>query len=120
MAGVGDVKFVVKTPKEFFVRDAEMVGEDAEDFLGEGVLGNAVVVVEARLRPPADIEGGEGVGLAPLHDFANFVPVRDVFKGHLLHRRAGHEEAVVFAVPDLGEGAVKFRQVFLGGVLGEI
>ena len=46
----------------------QVMGIDAEQLLGQGMLLNAVVVVKPRLGAPADVKRGVDVGLAPLHE----------------------------------------------------
>ena len=54
--------------------------EDAEDLLGQRLLGGAVVIVQSGLGTPTDVEGGVDVGAGPVHDLAQLVPVVHVGK----------------------------------------
>ena len=58
------------------------------------------------------------MGLAPLHDFAQFLPVVHVLKRHLLHRRTGDDHAVKFPVFQLLKALVKGQKMLLGHILG--
>ena len=88
-----------------------MVLIDAEDLLLRPMLRDAVVIVEPRLRAPADVERREGVLLAPLHDLRDLVPVGDLLKGILLDRRARDDEAVVLLMAHLGKRPVELREI---------
>ena len=96
------------------------MGEHAKELLWQGVLSDAVVVVKSCLGPPADMEGGVHMGLAPLHDFAQLRPVVHLFKGQLLHRGSGDDHAIEFPVLHFVKGLVKGQQMLLGGVLGSV
>ena len=52
--------------------------------LGQGPLGDAVMVVQPRLGTPADVEGGVDVGFAPLHDGAHAEYDRDTLRREYL------------------------------------
>ena len=118
VTGMGYIELVVKASEQNGLLVIPAVGIDAEELLGQGVLVDAVVVVQARLGAPADVEHGMNMGLAPLHDLAQLRPVVHFLEGHLLHRRAGDDHAVEFAVLDLIKGLVEGQQVLLGDVLG--
>ena len=81
--------------------------EDAEDLLGQLILGDAVVIVQSGLGTPTDVEGGVDVGLGPVHELAELAPVVHRFKVHDLHGGTGDDEAVVILVLDLVEGGIE-------------
>ena len=83
-------------------------------------LGNAVVVKQPRLRPPADVEGAVDVGLGPRHDLAQLRPVVHLLKLQVLHRRAGDDKAVIFVVLDLLKGGVEGFQMRHVGVMPHV
>ena len=56
--GVWDIKNIVKAPEQGGLLFQRCVGEHAEELLGQGVFGDAIVVVQPRLSPPAHVEGG--------------------------------------------------------------
>ena len=78
------------------------------------VLVDTVVMVQASLRAPADVEGGMDVGGGPIHDLDQLVPIVDVRKIQLLNGSAGDDEAVEIGIADLVERAVEGIQM-LGG-----
>ena len=117
---MGDPEFVIKAPEENEVGILHRVAEHTGELLGQLALGDAVVVVKPCLGTPADVEGGVDMGLAPLHDLAQFRPVVHFLKGQVLHRRAGDDESVERAVPHLVEGAVKGQHMLLRGVFGDV
>ena len=94
------------------------MGKHAEEFLRQGVLFDAVVIIQPGLRPPADVEGGIDMGLAPLHDPADLRPVFHLLKGHGLHRRAGNNHAVKLSVLHLIEHLIELEKMLAGGVFG--
>ena len=58
------------------------------------------------------------VGLAPLHDLAQLRPVVHRLKLHQLHRRAGDDHAVEFAILQVIKGLVEGQKMLLGHILG--
>ena len=96
------------------------MGEDAEHFLRQRVFGDAEVVVQPSLRRPADMQGGEHMGLGPLHDLADLIPVIHLFIGQMLHRRPGYNHPVIMLVLDLPEGGIEGFQMAQGSILGNV
>ncbi len=111
IAAVGDQEIVVEAADDGLLAVADLVGVDAEELLFEELFGQAVVVVETGLGPPADMEGAGDIGLAPGEDFAELGPVVDLLILHLLYRRACDDQAVEAALPQLVKGIVKLHQV---------
>ena len=118
--GVRNPEFVVEAPEQNGALVVRVMGVHAEQLFREGFFLNAVVVVKSRLRAPADVEGGMDVGFAPLHDLAQFRPVVHIFKGHLLHRRAGDHHAVEFPILQFVEGFIEIQQMLLRGIFGAV
>ena len=118
VAGMGNPEFIVKATQQDGALVVRPMGEYAEELLLQLVLGNAVVIVKARLGAPADVEGGMDIGLAPLHDPAQLRPVVHRFKLHQLHRCAGDDHAVEFAILQLIEGLVEGQKMLRGHILG--
>ena len=58
------------------------------------------------------------VGLAPLHNLGQLLPVIHLLKGQILHRRAGDDHTVEFPVFQLIEGLIEGQQMLLRGILG--
>ena len=56
MPGMGDIEDIIKSPEQGGLFFYNSMWEDTEQFFGQRVLGNAVVVVEAGLGPPAHME----------------------------------------------------------------
>ena len=115
--GVGDHEDVVTAPEEHVALSLHHMVEDAEELLLQGHLGDAVVVVEPRLGPPADVEGRVDMAFGPLHDLAELLPVLHLLEGQVLHRRAGDDEAVEVPAAHVVEVAVEGEHMLLGGVL---
>ena len=81
--------------------------KDATRLGRQVVLLNTVVVIQARLRAPANVQRGVHVRGGPVHDLAELTPVVHRFKVHDLHGGTGDDEAVVILVLDLVEGGVE-------------
>ena len=118
MARVRCEEFVVKATDERGVFLHELMREDAEHFLRQRVFLHTVVVIDARLRAPADMQGGMHVRAAPRHDVAELRPVVHFFEVHLLDWRAGDDEAVETLVFDLIERGVERLKVLGRDVRG--
>ncbi len=95
---------------------AGAVTEDAEHLMPRGIFRDAVVVVEPRLRRPADVEDRVDVGFRPFHDLAEFLPVVDLLVLHPLDRRAGDDETVETPVLHVVEVLIEGLHVRGGGV----
>ena len=93
---------------------------NAAEFFRQGVLGDAVVVIQPSLGAPADVQHRVDVLLAPLHNLAHLVPVVHLLKGELLHRRAGDDKAVELLVLHVGEGLIKGVEMVGAGVLAHM
>ena len=118
VAGVGDVEHVVVAAEQHGAVVVQGMLVHAEELLLQGVLLDAVVVVEACLGAPADMQGGGDMGLAPLHDLAQLGPVVHLLEGDLLHGGSRDDHTVVLLVLDLVEGLVEGQHMLLGGVAG--
>ncbi|MCY1299516.1 hypothetical protein D9M70_490450 [compost metagenome] len=94
-----------------------LVAVDAEGLLVQRILRHVVEMVDRRHRPPADIERRMHVGLRPIEDALQFVPIGDVLVFERLDRRAGDDEAVKLAALHLVPGLVERKQVIFRGVL---
>ena len=85
--------------------------KDAARLCRQVVLLNTVVMIQARLRAPTNVQRRVHVRGGPIHDLAELGPVVDLFERHLLHRRARDDQAVVVDVADVVERAVERLQV---------
>ena len=85
---------------------------------GEIVLLDAVVVEQASLGAPADVESGKDILFAPLHNFAEFLPVIHLFKGKVFHRGAGDDKAIELCMAHLLKSLVKSIKMCFGSVFG--
>ena len=70
MPGVRDVKRIVKPTEEDALFIFDPVRKDAEQLFRQGLLGNAVMVVQPGLGRPADVKGGVDVLFGPVHQAA--------------------------------------------------
>ena len=115
---MGHHEHVVAAPEEHVALPLHNMGEYPEELLFQGMLLDAMVVVQSRLGSPADVEGGVDVALGPLHDSAQLLPVLHLLEGQVLHRRAGDDHAVVVVLPHVVKVAVEGQHVLLGRILG--
>ena len=76
------------------------------------------MVVDARLRAPADVQRGVHVRGGPCHDLRKLVPVVHVLEVQQLDGRAGDDHAVEMLVLDLVERGVERFQMLRGHVFG--
>ena len=116
VAGVRCPEAVVESAHQRAGGLQHVVVEHAGELLRQLVLLDAVVVEDAGLRAPADVQRGVHVGGGPLHDAAQLVPVVDVLELVQLDGRAGDDHAVVAVIFDLVERAIERLQVLLGDV----
>ena len=91
--------------------DTDMMPEHPEYLLGHRIFRNPIMIVQAGLRPPADMKGRINMSLAPLHDFGHFIPVSHFFKRHIFHRSPGDNHTIVFLVAHLIKRSIKLRQI---------
>ena len=62
MAAVGGVEHLIEAADQRVCRAGDLVLKHAEHLFRQDMLAHTVVIVQARLRPPADVEGGVDVG----------------------------------------------------------
>ena len=117
VTGMGCHKLIVEATEKDGALVIHLVGEYAKDLLVKLMLVDAVVVIEACLCAPADMQGAVDVGLAPLHYFDELVPILNLLKGHMLDGCAGDDEAVVIVVLYVVKDLVEGQKVLLSHVL---
>ena len=111
VAAVGGIEHLIKAAHQRVGGSDDPVLEHAEHLGRQQLLADAVVVVQARLRAPADMQGGIDIRLAEIHDLAQLRPVIHLLKVHGLHRSAGDDHAVVAVMLHLVEGLIKGLQM---------
>ena len=79
----------------------------AEEFFRQLPLLQAVMIIQARLGAPADMQCAVYVRFAPFHNAAQLLPVVHIFKFQIFHRRAGNDHTVVAPVFNLIKRAIK-------------
>ena len=120
VAGMGAVEVVVKAAHQRHLVVQHLVHVDAGQLRGPDVLRNAVMIIQSHLGAPADMEGGSDVGLRPLHDLAELLPVIHLLIIQEFHRRAGDNHSVIFMHLHIAEGNIELVQMRCGGVLGNM
>ena len=81
MPGMGYPENIVKAPKQNGALVICPVREYTKKLFLQGLVVDAVVLVKAGLRAPANMECRVNMGLAPLHDLAKLLPIIHFFKG---------------------------------------
>ena len=90
----------------------------AEQLFPQHMLGHAVEMMQHRHPAPAHAKGRMHVGLGPVHDRAQLVPIADLFVVQMLDRGAGDDQPVEFLVRHVRKRAVKALHMLGGRVLG--
>ncbi len=107
MPGMGHPEFIVKAPEQNGIFVNHLMPEYAKELFRQQHLLNSIVVIQRRLGTPADMQGAVDMGLAPLHDAAQLVPIPHLLKFQLLHRCAGDDKAVEILLLNFFEAAVE-------------
>ena len=95
----------------------DSVPEHAEHFLIQQHLTHAVVMVQSRLRTPADMQRAVDMRTAPVHDLAKLVPVFHLFKIHFFDRRTGNDHAVVILILHRFKSLIETKHMLLRRML---
>ena len=114
------VEPIVKAPEQGGGGLEHLVVKDAGELLLQRVLGHAIVIVQAGLGPPADVQGGVNVGSGPGHDLTQLLPVVHGLEIQVFHRGAGDDQPVVIGVLDLIKGGIEGFQMAVIHVLGDV
>ncbi len=113
---MGRVENIVKAPEKPIGGLVDGMGENARELARQGLLGNAVKMIQTGLRAPADVKSRMDVLFGVVHDVGQFVPVVHLFKGELFHRRARNDHAVEGTVAYLRKGLVETLKMLRRGV----
>ena len=111
VSGMWHIKLIVEPTEQHTVLIGQRMLVHTRQLLRQTVLLNSIMVVQAGLCPPADMEGAVNMALAPLHDFTQFIPVFHLFKLQQFHRCTGNDEAIVELVLNLIKGLVEGNHV---------
>ena len=84
----------------------------AEQFFVEQSFAYSVIMIQRRLRTPANKNRAGDVGLCKLKDIFKLRPIFDFFKIDGFHGRARNDHAVKFAVSDFAERFIKPFKMF--------
>ena len=85
--------------------------KDRTFFLSSLRFFSPVVVVESCLCSPAQINGGGNMGVCPVHDFYQFLPVVYLFEFHLLYRSTCDDHSIIFVIFQFRKCLIKFIQM---------
>ena len=114
--GLRNIELIVEAPEQADILLVNMVGENPEYLLLKRVFRNSVVVIQTGLRSPTDEESGIDVGVSPVHNHGQFIPIVNLFKLHLFHRSPGDDQSVKLLSLDVVKSVVKFDQVFFRSI----
>ena len=119
MAAVRNEKHIIESTKDRQLLEtlAHVMFENAEHLLAELVFRHAVIMVQPRLRSPADIERRSDVRACPVENGLKFAPVVHALKIEVLHRRARDNHPVELLAPHQVEVAVERLHVLYRRVL---
>ena len=98
MPAVRNIEYIIKTAYERFLSFMYPVLKNTEHLLVKRLLIDTVMIIDPGLCTPADMQGRSNVILGPFHYLTEFIPVRHLFKFHLLDRSAGYDHSVIFAL----------------------
>ena len=87
------------------------VAVTAKKLFAQQVLFDTVEVVDHRHAAPAHAKRGMHVGLGPVHNLCQLVPIRHIAEIKVFNWRTGDDQPVKFLILDLLEGAVEFFHV---------
>lgn len=116
MARMGNEEGIVQPLQQRVKLHQLLVGIDAEDLVSQQLLFQSVVVVQAGLRAPADIQRAGHMRLRIVEDLLEFLPIVDLGEGQGLHRSARDDQAVKIAVLDLRKALVEAVEMRLRDV----
>ncbi len=85
----------------------DVMAEEAEALFRQRALVDAVKVLQGGLGGPADVIAATDIGLRPIEDLAQPVPVVDRLEGQVLDRGAGDDQRIETTMRDLTEALVK-------------
>ena len=86
---------------------------NTKELFRQGLLVDAEMIIKSSLGAPTDVERRVDIGLAPLHDLTQLIPIINLLERKLFHRCACNYHAVKFAVLQLIKALVKREQVLL-------
>ena len=97
-----------------------MLRENAEHLLRQVILGHIKMIIQPRKSRPADVQRGKDVGLCPLHDRADLLPVVHIFKCQMLYRSTCDNAAIVILILNFGKSPIKCGKMILRRVLADM
>ena len=78
------------------------------------------MIVQPRKGAPANVHGAKSVAFRPLHNVTQFIPVVDLFKIQLFHRRSCYEDTVKVLILYPVKGGIKVLQMLPCGVFWQM
>jgi len=113
-----DHEIIRKTPQIRRIRDQIILAITPECLFGQVKFGHPMEMINHRHAAPTHAKGGMNVGLRPIHDAFQLIPIGDVFEWKVFDRGACDDQTVkLFARRfNFGEGAIKAFHMIGGRV----
>ena len=116
MSGMRCQEHIVKAANQRDFTIHHFMPEKTEHFFVQFAFLQAIVVIKTCLGSPAQINSGGNMGICPVHDLCQFIPVVYLFKFHLFYRCTGNDHSIVFILFQFREGLIEFIQMTHGGI----
>ena len=113
VTGMRAVKIIIETTDQRDLPVQKTMSVNAGKLCLSLMFLNSIMIIESRLHTPADMKRRGHMRLAPLHDLRQLVPVVDLLKLHILHRRAGNNHTIKALAADLVKRHIKLIQMRL-------
>ena len=117
MPGMGNPEFIVKATKQDSTLIVGLVRINTEELFRQLFFVDAIMVIKTSLGSPANMESRVDMGLAPLHNGTQLLPVVHILKFQMFHRRSSDDHTVKLTILQFIKGFVKRQQMLLGSVL---
>ena len=111
MSGMRCKEHIVESAYQRNLTVHHFMPEKTEHLLIKFAFFQSIVVVESCLCSPAQINGGGNMGVCPVHDLYQFLPVVYLFEFHLLYRSTCDDHSIVFVIFQFRKCLIKFIQM---------
>ena len=98
---MGDAELIVEATEEGQLWIIDVMFEDTKHLLIQRILRYAIVMIQARLCRPTDIERRSHVMACPIENLGHLFPIAHLLEIHMLHGGTGNDEAVILVMTHL-------------------
>ena len=116
MSGMRCQKYIIEPSDQRNFAVHYLVPEKAKHFLIQLTFLQSIEMVKRSLSSPAQENGRCHMGLWPVHDLGNFLPVINLFKLHLLHRCSCNDHSIKLLIFQFRKSLIKFVQMTPGSI----